>query len=145
MVVRRSFTRRRKVRAAPPTRLTRHTRHTNRSFPLVEHVKHVGLAELDAHRPPPRAFGVVTLEIPVDAAHRELQRNPARRPAADLFECRADDSNEMAIVFAAQIRLQLPTIVLCTVFVTLGFGIWDLGFGICHHSQRTSPETTRTI
>src|SRR4030095_2130369 len=93
-------------RPTRPPRPPRRNRHTDRSPPLVEHIKYVGLAELDAHRPPPRAFGVVALEIAVAAAPSKLQRNAARRPAADLFECRADDSNEMAIVLAAQVILE---------------------------------------
>ena len=44
-----------------------------RATPLVEDVDHVGFAELDAHRPPSRTFGVVALEVPIDAAHRDIQ------------------------------------------------------------------------
>ena len=57
-------------------------RHAHRAPPVVEQLEDVGFAELDAHRPPPRALGVVALAVAIDAAERDRQRHALRRPAA---------------------------------------------------------------
>ena len=50
---------------------------------------------------------VVALEVAIDAAARHLQRHAARRPAAHLLERRPDDANQVTVVLAAEIRLDL--------------------------------------
>jgi len=57
-----------------------------RATPLVERIEHVSLAEVDAHRPPPRTFGVVPLEISIDPAERHFERHALRRPRRDEVE-----------------------------------------------------------
>src|SRR6185503_5357009 len=111
---------------ACPSRLTRATRltclrHADGSSPLVEHVEHVGLAELDAHGPPPRPLRVVALEVAIDPAHGELQRDAALRPAADLLERGADDANQVAVVLATEVVLDPPAVF--DRLVVLGFGV----------------------
>src|SRR5262245_13168090 len=91
--------------------------------PVVEDVEDVGLAELDADRPASRPFCVVAIEVPIDTALGNSQRNTSDGPAADLLERRSDDANEMAVIFAAQVRLDLPAIVF-------------------YASHRTSPDIT---
>ena len=66
-------------------------RHAHGPPPVVERIQHVGITEFDAHRPPPRPFPVVALEIPIDAGARHLQRNPARFPAGHDVERRPDN------------------------------------------------------
>ena len=53
----------------------------SRPAPLVEHVEHVGLAEVDPHRPAARTLAVVALEVAIDAATRDLERHAAAPPS----------------------------------------------------------------
>ena len=53
-------------------------RQTDGAAPLVEHVEHVGFAEVDPHRPAPRSLAVVALEVAIDALRT---RPSAARPA----------------------------------------------------------------
>jgi hypothetical protein len=50
-------------------------RDADRPLPLVEDVEHVGRAELDAHGPAARSLSVIALEVPIDAAVHDLDRN----------------------------------------------------------------------
>src|SRR5690348_17858539 len=86
--------------------------HTHGAPPFVEHVQHVGLAELHLDGPAARTFRVIALEAAIDAPAGHLDWNAARRPAADLLEHRADNANQMAVVLAAQIRLDLAAVFL---------------------------------
>src|SRR5512145_1733532 len=79
--------------------------------PFIEDIQDVGLAELDAHRAPTRPLRVVPIEIAIDAPHRDGQRHALRRPATHLFERRPDDANEVTVVLAAEIGLDLATVV----------------------------------
>src|SRR5207247_10996100 len=58
----------------------------DRTAPFVENVKHVCLAEIDTHRPAPRALRVVELDGAIDAAERDLERHAALSPPADQLE-----------------------------------------------------------
>ena len=91
--------------------LPRRRCNANGTTPVVEGVEHVRLAELDAHRPPPRTSGLQALAAPIDAAKRDLQRNARRGPAAHHLEGRSDDANEMAAVLLAQVSLDLARVV----------------------------------
>ena len=82
----------------------------NGTTPVVEGVEHVRLAELDAHRPPPRTSGLEALAAAIDAAKRDLQRHARRGPAAHHLEGRPDDANEMAAVLLAQVSLDLARV-----------------------------------
>src|SRR5205085_10441636 len=81
-----------------------------RAAPLVEQVEHVGVTEIDLHRPPPRALAVVTLEVPIDAGAGDLERHALLGPARHDLERRPDHANQMAVVLAAQIGLDLTAV-----------------------------------
>src|SRR5688572_2847018 len=100
------------------------SRDAQRAAPLVEHVHDIGLAELDPDRPSPRAFRVIPLEVAIDTTPRHVQRHAFRRPPAHLLERWSDDANEVTVVPATEIRLDLPAIVF-------------------YGNHRTSPEITR--
>ena len=57
---------------------------------------------------------------------RHVERHAARRPAADLLERRADDANQVAVVLAAEVRLDLPAVLGASSFA-LGVGRWESG------------------
>src|SRR6187455_2922659 len=80
-------------------------RNAHGAAPFVEHVQHVGFAELDPDRPSATAFGVVPLQVSVDASVDDLQRHALLTPRTHAFERRTDDANEMPFIPAAQIRL----------------------------------------
>ena len=91
------------------------TRRTRRARPL----RRTRCARDDA-----AALGVVALEVAIDAATRHLERHAARRPAADLLERGPDDANQVAVVLAAEIRLDLPAVLRQVAFRDWG---WELG------------------
>ena len=78
--------------------------------PVVECVQDVGFAELHADRPAPWPLCVVALEVPVDAAKDHFQRNPPGGPPAHLLEGWPDDPDQVAVVLAAQVRLDGATV-----------------------------------
>ena len=51
------------------------------SPPLVEHVEHVGFAEIDFYGTAARTFPVVALEVPIDSLKRHLERHALVGPA----------------------------------------------------------------
>src|ERR1044071_6482794 len=77
-------------------------RDTGRPAPLVEHVEHVGLAEVDANGPPPRTTAIVAFEIAVDAGARDLQRYALLRPARHEVERRTGDADQVPVVLATE-------------------------------------------
>ncbi len=79
-------------------------RDPDRPAPLVEGVEHVGLAELDPHRPATRTLRVVALEVAIDPVAGDLERHSPRGPSEHLLEGGTDDPNQVAVVLAAQIR-----------------------------------------
>ena len=83
-----------------------------RPSPFIECVEHIRFTEIDAHRPPPRTLAVIALEISIDAAERDLQRDSLHRPTRHTVEGRSHDANQMTIVLAAQVRLDLPAVLL---------------------------------
>ena len=85
-------------------------RKAHRSAPLIEHVAHVGITEIDAHRPPARALLVVALEVPIDALKSDFQRDAIRRPRRDKLEGRTHDANQVAVVLPAQVRFDFVAV-----------------------------------
>ena len=57
-----------------------------RSTPLVECVKDVRFAEIDAHGPPARPLGVIALEVSIDPAECHFERHALRGPRGDEIE-----------------------------------------------------------
>src|SRR5438445_192501 len=66
--------------------------------PVVEGIEDVRLAELDAHRASPRAFRVITLAVPIDAAEGDGQRHALRRPPRHPLEHRSGDPDQVALI-----------------------------------------------
>ena len=83
----------------------------SRPPPLVEHVEHVGFAEVDPHRPAARTLAVVALEIPIDARERDLERHALRRPARDEVERRPDDADQVPVVLLAEVGFDLAAVI----------------------------------
>src|SRR5438046_2547077 len=81
------------------------------SLPLVEYFQHVCFAEVDFHRPAPRTLAIVPLEIAVNARERHLERNALPLPIGDAPEGRADHTNQVTVVFPAEIRFYLAAVV----------------------------------
>jgi len=101
--------------------------HADGPAPLVEGVEHVFFAELDAHRTPACALGVVPIERAVDAVDGDLERNALLGPATHQLEGRAHDANQVSVVLARQVRLDGTAVL------------------VGCHSQTTSPPTTRSV
>src|SRR5215204_5314497 len=93
--------------------------------PLVEDVHHIRFAKLNADRPASWTFGVVAIEVAIDAPHRHIQGDAFDRPAAHLLERWSHDPNQMTVVLPAEMRFHLPAVVF-------------------YGSHRTSPEITRS-
>ena len=70
-------------------------------------IEHIGIAEVDLHRPPARTLPVVAPEISIDALERDLERNALLRPARDEVERRAGHAHQMAVVLLTQVGLNL--------------------------------------
>ena len=83
---------------------------TQCAAPFVEDVEHIGLAEVDADRPPARAFAIVALKVAIDAAERDLERNALRRPSGHEIERRPHDANQMAVIFSTEVGLDLAAV-----------------------------------
>src|SRR5688572_21045323 len=66
--------------------------------PVVERIQHIRLAELDPHWTASRSLRLVPLAAAIDAAERNLERDPAFSPRAHLFESRPDDPDQMPLV-----------------------------------------------
>src|SRR5688572_5005325 len=82
----------------------------DRTPPVVERIQHIRLAELDPHRTASRSLRLVPLAAAIDAAERNLERDPAFSPRAHLFESRPDDPDQMALVLAAEVGLDLAAV-----------------------------------
>ena len=91
-------------------RLTDHRRRLNahRSSPFIEEIENVGFAEINLHRTTTRSTTVVALEISVDSAERNLDRNALLGPARHQLEGWSDDANQVAVIFFAEIGFDLP-------------------------------------
>ena len=94
-----------------PSFRDRSRRQTSRTPPLVEDIEDVGFAEVNLDRPPPRTFAVVTREVAIDAAERDLDRHAVCRPPRHEIERRPDDADQMAVVFLAEIRFDLSAVI----------------------------------
>ena len=81
--------------------------------PGIEGIKDVVLAEIDLHRPASNPLGVVPHEVGVDALARDLERNALCGPAADTLEGRSDDSDQVAVVLAAEVGFDLAAVLVC--------------------------------
>src|SRR5438093_13527788 len=68
------------------------------SPPLVEHVEHVRVAEVDLDGPPSWALPVVPFEAAIDTGVRDLQRDTLRRPPGHEIERGPGHANQMAVV-----------------------------------------------
>src|SRR5688572_5084067 len=99
-------------------------RDAQRAAPLVEDVHHIRFAELNPDWPSSRTFRVIPVEVPVDAAHGDIQWHAFDRPAAHLLERGSDDANQVTVVLATEVGLDVPAVIL-------------------YVSHRTSPEITR--
>src|SRR4026209_873959 len=91
-------------------------RDTDCPSPLIEGVKYVRFAELDPHGPATGALGVVPLEVSIDAQERDLDGHSPVGPAQNLLECRTNDSNEVAIGLATQIRFNRPAVLVSRLY-----------------------------
>ena len=83
----------------------------SRPPPLIEHVEHVGIAEIDLHRPPARPLAIVPLEVPVDAFVGDFDGHAPRGPTTDEVKRGTDDPNHVAIVLLTEVGLQFATVV----------------------------------
>src|SRR5262245_17231361 len=83
---------------------------THRPAPFVEYVENVRLAEVDLHRATPRTLAIVALEAAIDGGPRDFERHALHRPAGDEIERRTGDANQMPVILAAEIRLDLPAV-----------------------------------
>ena len=79
--------------------------------PFVEGVEHVGLAEIDLDRAAARSLSIIALEVAVDAGERHLQRDALCGPSRDDLERGPNHSDQVAIVFPAEERLDLAAVV----------------------------------
>ena len=84
----------------------------DRPTPRLEHVENICFAEIDAHGTSARPSRVVPLEIAIDAAANDFERNSARRPAAYALERRSDDPDEVTIILAAEVGLDFATVLI---------------------------------
>src|SRR5262245_54578671 len=82
----------------------------HRPAPFVEYVENVRLAEVDLHRAAPRTLAIVALEATIDAGPRDFERHSLHRPAGDEIERRTGDANQVPVILAAEIRLDLPAV-----------------------------------
>ena len=125
----------------PPSASAGDDADADRAPPLVEGVEHVGLAELHAHRPPARSLAVVALEVPVDAGPGHLQRDALVGPAHHPLERRPDDADQVTVVLAAQVRLDLAAVGACSKIAITAAIACDRAIQSCHCS---SPAITRS-
>jgi hypothetical protein len=65
---------------------------------------------LNPKRSPFPSGGLIALQLPVDSLNHDLERHSGLGPATHALERRTHDADEMAIVPAAEIRLNLATI-----------------------------------
>lgn len=84
----------------------------NRAPPFVERVEHVGFAEIDAYGPSARTFGVVALEIAVDAMPHDLGRNASRGPSRHQLEGRSDNAYQVAVILPAEICFDVAAVLI---------------------------------
>jgi hypothetical protein len=102
--------------------------------PGVERIEHVTLTETDVHGTATGALAVVALEDPIDPFERDAQRDALLRPARHELECRTYNPDEMTIVLATEVCLNLAAV-----------AAWinrrrAVRVGV--HSHETSPEMT---
>src|SRR6185503_5941646 len=83
-------------------------RYPGRPPPLVEHIEHVGLTEIDPDRTPARTLTVVALEVPIDTRVRHPDWDAAFGPARHQIEGRPRDTDQMTVVLATEVGLDLP-------------------------------------
>src|SRR5215203_2143124 len=83
---------------------------TNGTTPCVERIQDVVFAEIDLHRPPSGAFGVVPHEVRVNALARNLEGNSLGSPSAYTLERRPHDPDEVPIVLPTEIRFDFATV-----------------------------------
>src|SRR5262245_52593479 len=100
---------------------------TNRAAPFVEYIEHVGLAEIDPHWAAARPLRIVAFEVAIDPGEHDFQRDTGFGPPAHAVEGGTDDANEMSVVLAGEIRLDVAA-----VFVRV-------------HNHSTSPPMTRSV
>src|SRR5262245_55516709 len=77
---------------------------SNGAAPFIERIENIRFAKSDLDGTAPRTFCVVAIEVAIDAFARDLQRDTALRPFADLFERGSDDPDEMPVVLATEVR-----------------------------------------
>src|SRR6185436_1189310 len=98
----------------------------------VEHVEHVGVAELDPHRPAPIPFRRKAVHAAVDAAAGHAQRHALGGPSRDAVERGTNHTHQVPFVPAAQIAFDRAAV------------LTEVARLAVHSTHRTSPAVSRT-
>ena len=113
---------------AGASRSARLVRNSDCAPPFVERVEDVRLAKLNPHRSASRPFRVIPFEVAIDSVIGDAYWHTLRGPLQHLLEGGTDDSNQVAVVLLAEIRLDRPAVLI-------------RGF----YSHRTSPDLILSV